>query len=257
MGVNLLRDIRFWIVFFFLLRLYGITNPPLESAHSWRQTTVTMVARNFYEVDNNPLYPRIDIAGEKTGITGMEAPVLNYCIYVMAEVFGYQHWYGRFINLLVSSFGLYFFYRLLRKYFSEETAFYAAMILCVSIWFAYSRKIMPDTFSMSLLIMGFYYGSNYIERDEKKKQWMWLVACFALTALGVLAKLPSGYCLILWSLYLTNKCIPIRRRAILFYGYVNCSFASCCLVFLLGTLPCKNVWFLAFFHGKTHWRRDA
>ena len=37
-----LKDIRFWIIFLFLLRLYGITNPPLEVGHNWRQTTVAM-----------------------------------------------------------------------------------------------------------------------------------------------------------------------------------------------------------------------
>jgi hypothetical protein len=60
-----LQDIRFWILLFFIVRLYGITLPPLEVAHNWRQATVTMVARNFAEVDANILYPRIDIAGKK------------------------------------------------------------------------------------------------------------------------------------------------------------------------------------------------
>ena len=72
---RILNDIRFWILIFLLIRLIGITNPPIETGHNWRQTTVTMVARNFVEVDNNILYPRIDIAGEKTGITGMEFPI--------------------------------------------------------------------------------------------------------------------------------------------------------------------------------------
>ena len=45
-------------------------DPPLEVAHNWRQTLGAMIARNFLETDNNILYPRIDITGEKTGITG-------------------------------------------------------------------------------------------------------------------------------------------------------------------------------------------
>ena len=140
---RILKDIRFWIVIFFLLRLIGITNPPLEVGHNWRQTTVTMVARNFVEVDNNILYPRIDIAGEKTGITGMEFPLLNYLIYGLSKLFGYQHWYGRLINLLISSFGLWFFFKLVRKYFTEEVAFNATIILAVSIWFTPCPKLVP------------------------------------------------------------------------------------------------------------------
>ncbi|MFM6983581.1 MAG: hypothetical protein ACKOXF_05580, partial [Chitinophagaceae bacterium] len=79
-----LKDIRFWIIVFFIVRLYGIMFPPLEVSHNWRQTTVTMVARNFTEDGAHLLYPKIDIAGEKSGITGMEFPVLNYLIYLVS-----------------------------------------------------------------------------------------------------------------------------------------------------------------------------
>ena len=181
------RDIRFWIILFFFMRLYGITNPPLEAAHSWRQTTVSMVARNFLEVDANILYPRIDIAGTKTGITGMEFPILNYAIYVVSKVFGYQHWYGRLINLLVSSFGVFFFFQLIRKYFNKELAFKAAFILLVSMWFAYSRKIMPDTFATSFAIMSLFYGLAFFDQKQSYKN-LFLYALFGL--LGLLAKVP-------------------------------------------------------------------
>ncbi|MCH8319269.1 MAG: hypothetical protein IIA88_12395, partial [Bacteroidetes bacterium] len=114
---TILTDFRFWILLFFVIRLYGITNPPLEGAHSWRQVAVNMVARNFLEIDSNILYPRVDMAGEKTGITGMEFPLLNYLIFLISELFGFAHWYGRLLNLIVSSIGVYFFYLLIKKYF--------------------------------------------------------------------------------------------------------------------------------------------
>jgi hypothetical protein len=97
----LVLNYKVWVIAFFILRLYHITNPPLEVAHNWRQTTVTMAARNFLEVDPNILLPRIDIAGEKTGITAMEFPILNYLIYLLSLIFGYAHWYGRLINLVI------------------------------------------------------------------------------------------------------------------------------------------------------------
>jgi 4-amino-4-deoxy-L-arabinose transferase-like glycosyltransferase len=189
-----LSDIRFWIILFFLLRLFAITDPPLEVAHHWRQTTVTMAARNFLEDSSNILLPRIDFAGEKTGITGMEFPLLNYLIYLLSLVFGYAHWYGRLINLAVTSVGLYFFWRLLVKYRSPYFAFNATILLLFSIWFTYARKIMPDTFSMSFVIMAMYYASNYFENNGQKKALI-LYGFFAL--LGMLSKLPSGYCLVL------------------------------------------------------------
>lgn len=210
---KLLTDIRFWIVFFFLFRLYGITFPPLEIGHNWRQTTVTMVARNYLEVDNNILYPRVDFAGEKTGITGMEFPILNYMIYLVSEVFGYQHWYGRLINLIISSLGIWFFFRLVKKYYTQEVAFYSSFILIVSIWFGISRKIMPDTFSMSLVIAALFYGTNYLE--EKSKSYRNLLLYFILMVIGVLSKLPAGFILVVFGFFYLNKEITVQKKVIL------------------------------------------
>lgn len=213
-ALPLFKDIRFWIVFFFLIRMYGITNPPLEVAHNWRQTTGTMVTRNFYEGSSNMLYPRIDFAGEKTGITGMEFPVLNYIDYLVSEIFGYQHWYGRLINLIVSSFGIWFFFRLLKRYFSQETAFNASIILLASIWFAYSRKIMPDTFATSLVIIGFYYAACFFE--DQKRRWLHIMLFALFTLLGVLAKLPAGFLLVLYVLFIFNRQLSIHLKIAFF-----------------------------------------
>lgn len=209
---NSLSNIRFWIILFFIVRLFGVTNPPLEVAHNWRQTTVTMVARNFLEVDNSILYPRIDIAGEKPGITGMEFPVLNYLIYLMSLVFGYAHWYGRLINLIVSSIGIFYFYKIIRKYFTSKIAFYSAFLLLLSVWYTYSRKIMPDTFSMSLLIIGYYHGTNYLDKEGRFGQLFYF---FVFTLLGILAKLPSIYILSTLVMFIFNKQILFQRKIVL------------------------------------------
>ncbi len=205
-----LADIRFWIILLALVRLYGITNPPLELAHNWRQTTVTMVARNFVEVNNNPLYPRIDFAGELTGITGMEFPVMNYAIYLISQATGYQHWYGRLLNLLISSLGLYFYYLLLKKFFDSRIAFIATIILGVSLWFKYSRKIMPDTFAMSLVIMSLYYVSEYFSVAQNKAKSLILFTIFLFIA--GLSKLPVLYILPVLSLFVFNKSYTLSSK---------------------------------------------
>ncbi len=205
------HHIQFWILIFFLIRLFHITNAPLEVAHNWRQTTVTMVTRNFLETDNNIFYPRVDFAGEKTGITGMEFPLLNYLSYLISYVFGYAHWYGRLINLFISSFGIFYFFKLIKKYFSEELAFKAAIILMCSIWFMYARKVMPDTFSMSLTIIGFYFGTNYFDHQKSFKNLL-LYFLFCLT--GILSKLPSGYILPLFSFFIFDKKVELKSKII-------------------------------------------
>jgi len=204
-------NIRFWIIFCFIIRLYGITNPPLESAHNWRQSSVTMVARDFYEESSNILYPRIDIAGEKTGITGMEFPFLNYLIYLVSLLFGYSHWYGRLINLIISSIGIFYFYRLIKIYFDEKVAFNSSIILLFSLWFSYSRKIMPDTFSISFLFMGLFYGINYLTKGNRI---LHLLLYILFSALGTLSKLPAGYLLILFAPILLDSAISLKSKVI-------------------------------------------
>jgi hypothetical protein len=211
--------IKFLIAIFFLLRLYGITNPPLEANHNWRQCTTNMYARNFLEVDNNPLYCRVDMAGDLTGITAKEFPLFNYTIYLTAKVCGWQHWYGRLISLVVSSFGVWFFYLLVKKYFDESTqvlrqhpiplAFPATLLLLCSIWFGHSRIIMPDTFSVSLVLMGLWFGLEWLQQGK-----VWRLVLFGLLAtLGALSKLPSGFLLAALAFPVFDKIILQKRKA--------------------------------------------
>lgn len=192
---RLWQDARFWIALFFVARLYGITQPPLEVVHNWRQATVAMVARNFYEVDNNILYPRLDIGGSGTGIEGMEFPLLNYLIYCTSEIAGYQHWYGRLINLIISSIAVWYFFLLVKKYWNEKMALYSVIILQSSLWFLYMRKMMPDTFSASLVIIGVYYGCKYLNETKNYKS---LLLYLLFIGAGMLSKISSvSLCVVL------------------------------------------------------------
>lgn len=209
---NLLTDIRFWILLFFALRLIGIANAPLETGHNWRQSLTNMIARNFFEQEANLFYPTIDMAGEKTGIIGSEFPIFNYLIYLFYSLFGLSHGAGRLINLVVSSAGLWYFYRLVKNLLDPRTAFNATLVLSVSIWFAFSRKIMPDTFSVSLVIMGLYYAHTYF----KKGGVLNLLLYFVLITLGVLSKIPALSLLAGLSVLLLPTAEPSTRKWTLF-----------------------------------------
>ncbi len=205
---NIFTNIGFWIFLLFLIRLVGITNAPLETGHNWRQSLTNMISRNFLEDGVDLLRPQIDMAGEKTGIIGSEFPFFNFLIYLTSYVFGPAHWYGRLINLIISSFGLYYFYKLITSLLNKEVAFNATLILATSIWFAFSRKIMPDTLSVSFLIIGFYYGYEFLKSGKKYA----LLLFFLLSALGLLVKIPalSLFSVVGVVVFLTK--IPIKRR---------------------------------------------
>ncbi|MEQ9188260.1 MAG: glycosyltransferase family 39 protein [Cryomorphaceae bacterium] len=197
-----LTDIRFWIAVTSVHRLLSILQPPLEVAHSWRQAMMCMVARNFYEVDANIFYPRLDMPGDLPGITGMEFPFLNYLMYLVSIPFGYEHWYGRLINLVVSMIGVWCFYRYAARIFSKKMAFYSAFILLFSIYYYYSRKIMTDTFSVSLVLIGMTMWLDYFDH----RKWFSFGFGFLFIALGVLGKLPVVVVLsLLWPVFLEAK----------------------------------------------------
>lgn len=211
---DLLQLPSFWIVFFIIIRLYGITNPPLEVSHNWRQATGLMVARNFVEVDNNIFYPQIDITSGKSGVIGMEFPLLNYLHYLVALLFGYEHWYGRLINLLVSSLGIFFYSKIIEGWTNRKTALYSTLALLASIWFAFSRKMMPDTFSVSLAIIGIYYINHYLNIKSVKHYILGL----AFFSLGLLAKIPAGIYIAPVLLILTAKKINNKNKLFITAG---------------------------------------
>ena len=185
---RILKDIRFWIFLFFLIRMIGIINPPLEVSHNWRQSYTNMLARNFYEVDPNILYPRIDMTEGESGITGAEFPLFNYIIYIFFKIFGLNHWMAGCINLVVSSLGIYFFFLIVRRIKGERLAFFSAMILLSSLWFVFSRKIMPDTFSVSLVMAGLWFMLRFLDY-HKTRDWIFFTL---LIILGTLVKIPAS-----------------------------------------------------------------
>ncbi len=231
-------DARLWIALFFVVRLYGITQPPLEVVHNWRQCTVAMVARNFAEVDHNILYPRLDIDGANSGIEGMEFPLFNYLIFITSEIFGYQHWYGRLINLLVSSLCIWYFFLLVRKFWNHQMALYAVVILEASMWFVYMRKMMPDTFSVSLILIGVYYGASYLTDG---RTWKNLLLYTLFVGAGVLSKISSvSVCVVLLLPFITagsrqkivfTLCsalwiVPVAWWYFIWVPYLNANFGT-------------------------------
>ena len=207
-AIRYLHDIRLWLALFFILHLTTITLPPLELASTWRQTDGLMVARNFYEVDANILYPRVDVGGDKTGIVGCEFPFLNYLIYLLSLIFGYHHWYGRLIDLTVSSIGVYFLYRLVREYIDERTALYTGIIVLASHWFTYCRTNIPDVFSTSLCLIALYYGVRFLREGGVGR----LVVYLVLGWLGCMNKVSAAAILTVMAIPFFDHLVPIRRK---------------------------------------------
>lgn len=205
---NLFSDIRFWIIFFFILRLFNI-NYPIFDSHHWRQADGYAIARNFLETDANIFYPRINHAGELSGIMGSEFPIMNYIVFLLYKIFGVDWWQGRLLNLIISSVGCFYFYKIIFKFINKTLAFNATFILLVSIWFAHSRKFMPDVFSTSLVIISVYYGISFL---KDKKSYLTLLLYSVLLSLGLLSKLPAFVMLSLLTPFIFDNSINNKRK---------------------------------------------
>jgi len=170
-----------------------------------------MVSRNLYETDNNPFYPRVDNGGRHEGIMASEFPVFNYLVYLISIVFGYEHWYGRLINLVFSTLAGWYFYKLVKMHFSQRIAFNATLILTVSIWFSFSRKSMPDVFSISLMIIALFYAFSFTKNPNLKQ----LFVFGFLATLAALAKIPALYALSLLGLPILSSKVTVSSKSLL------------------------------------------
>ncbi len=209
---KILSDFRIWLFVFFLIRLIHIQQPPIESAHNWRQCLTSMISRNYTEGEIDLFHPEIDYTGNKSGVLASEFPIFNASIAITAKIFGYAHWHGRLINLIISTLGVWCFFLILGAFFDSKTAFYGGMMLLLSVWLMFSRKIMPDTLSVSLTICALYSALRYLREN---KILFLLIFCLTGT-LGVLAKMPAILILSPLSIVIFSSEFPLSRKIILF-----------------------------------------
>lgn len=179
-------DVRVWILILLLIRLENINLPPVDE-HNYRQTLTLMVARNLLEISPNPLQATISFGqGSNPSHVAMEPGIYTSLIAISYKIFGEHNWNSRLINLLISSFGLWFFYQFLRLFWDKSAALSSTVFFATSAIFIYSRKSMPDTIALSFVLMGIYYGSNFIFNNRNKDLYLYIITL----SIGLLVKLP-------------------------------------------------------------------
>lgn len=198
--MQILKKVSFWVGLYFVFNLFFISTPPIEKSHNWRQTLTNTIARNYANEETTFPYPMVDHAGDRNGIIGAEFPIYNYTIGKCIQWFGFKHWYGRLINLIFTCLGILAFSSIIKLLFNEKTAFYSGMFLLFSVWFTFGRKIMPDTLSLSLVIIGIWAGLHYLA----SKKWWYLLLMPLGIALGLLIKMPAAVVLAPFALILLN-----------------------------------------------------
>lgn len=180
---NIFLNINFYILINFVVGLENILLSPLDD-HAWRQTLTISMARNYLEFPNF-FFPRIDNCTNTEGIIASEFPLYQYILFIFYKIFGYQDWYGRLLNWVLSSIMLFYFYDILKRISNKNIAFYSTFVIMSSIIFQFARKSMPDAFSMSFIMFGVWLVFQYFENKKGKN----LILSFFFITIGLLSKL--------------------------------------------------------------------
>ena len=220
----------FWLVLIFLYGLIQIDLPPIDR-HNWRQALTLMISRNFYLLNNSIFYPQYDIGGATEGIIPTEFPIYNYITALSYHLFGLNDWSARLINWIVTCFGFYYFFKTINKCFSKQAALMAMLMMTCSVMLVYGRKAMPDTFALSLTIIGVFYYWRYLE----KTRWLHLILGCLFMTLGVLSKIP----MISFTSLLIIPLIKYRKTSFEYglLGFSSAVFLSCIGVWYFHWMP--------------------
>lgn len=155
-----------------------------------------MVSRHYAESTSwDVLRPRTDIIDKRSNVIAAEFPAFNLIHASISKVFGYRHWYGRLVNLLLSSIAIWCFYLFLLRFLKDEQAKTAALFMITSLFFSFGRKLMPDVWSVSLVLIGIYLITEWVIRFKSHLSLLALGIFFVST--GVLSKLPAALVLVL------------------------------------------------------------
>lgn len=181
-----------------LLRLYHIQQPYIDLA-GWRETSVAMMADNFYHRNPNILYPEVSWSGPGISYNGRELQTVSYISNLLYRVVGQHDWVGRMVAILFGLWGIFAFYKLVQRIWNETHALVGAAIMAILPGVVYvDRAFLPDPAMVSLSVTGLWMYMSYLQTD--KTRYLLLAAVFACW--GFLSKI-TGMLLLLPMLYAT------------------------------------------------------
>ncbi len=170
-----------------LLRLQGIHNPILDHP-GWRQGDMAAVARNFAQLEFNPLRPQTDYDGPPPNYVELELQIVPFLAAIGYKLFGVHEIFGRLITIGFSLGTLPVLYLFGRWLFRSEAAgLVAALAFAVypgSVY--YGRTFTPDATMVFFLTAALYASARWIQEDGAWSRRFAVAA--GLCAFALLAK---------------------------------------------------------------------
>ena len=169
------------------LRLNYITQPFIDD-NAWRESSVAMMAENFYQKSWNIFYPEVNWVGPGPGYQGREFQTVSYISASLYTLLGQHDWIGRGVVVTFALFGIFALYQLIRRVWDEQRAIAAAALMAILPGvIRVERSFLPDPAMVALVVASVWMLVAYLQTDRRR---YFLLACL-LGALGSLTKLPG------------------------------------------------------------------
>jgi len=122
---------------------------PIGRVHKWRQADAAAVSRNLAFESADIRYPRIDVRGDRTGITGMEFPAYQAAVAILMRAFDSRaDWIGKAIALGASLLAWVALVTFMVRRFGINPWSAGASLAVSPMLFNYGSRFMPETFAL-------------------------------------------------------------------------------------------------------------
>jgi len=170
------------------LRLYGVHNPILDHP-GWRQGDEAAIARNFYELRNNIMFPQTDYNGPPPNYVELELQIVPYAAAQAYHALGGVHEIVARLLVIAFSLGTVLLLWLLgRELYSPRAGLIAAALFAVSPGAVYyGRAIIPESDMLFFSVAALLFWWRFV-RARRRADWLWATV---FAALAFLAKPPA------------------------------------------------------------------
>jgi hypothetical protein len=180
-----------------VLRAKGLHDPIFDHP-GWRQGDTAAIARNFAQLQYNPLYPQVDYDGPPPNYVELELQIVPFLAATLYKIFGVHEVFGRLISLgfgiatipVLALFGRWLFASAL-----AGVAAAAAFAVLPGAWY-YSHTFMPDTAMVFFTTCALYACGRFLVDDEARSWRGWwpaallLMTAFLAKPVAVTAAIP-------------------------------------------------------------------
>jgi 4-amino-4-deoxy-L-arabinose transferase-like glycosyltransferase len=182
---------------------------PIMGEHRWREADTYAVAYNFAHESLDFFHPRMDLTRGRSGITGMEPPVLQFVTGLAMKVFGDAPTVGRVVVWLTGLAGLFALLALTRRARDLGLAigFLVAFTLSPLALFEL-RQIQPDGPTVMLAAIAAFFFYRFALEGARRDYGIALVAY----AFAVLMKGPGvALAPAMWCFACANRKVTLRQ----------------------------------------------